>query len=265
MDLGQRLKQARLEAGLSQRQLCEGLITRNMLSQIENGSARPSMDTLRQLAQRLGKSVSFFLEEQAVVSPNVAVMEAARAAFSAGECDRAVGELADYREPDPLFDQERKLILASCLLAQAQEAARIGKGRYALELLRRLDQAARDCIYWNEQMERSRRLLLAQLLPEKAAELPDDDAALLARAKLALKRKEYQRAEQYLDAAETRDAGWNLLRGEAAFGMALYARAAECFHAAEKAFPGKTVPWLERCYKEMGDYKRAYEYACRRR
>ena len=66
MELGQRLKQARLEAGLSQRQLCGEEITRNMLSQIENGSARPSMDTLRYLAARLGKPMGYFLEEQAV-------------------------------------------------------------------------------------------------------------------------------------------------------------------------------------------------------
>ena len=38
MTIGQRLKQARLEAGLSQRQLCGDTITRNMLSLIENGA-----------------------------------------------------------------------------------------------------------------------------------------------------------------------------------------------------------------------------------
>ena len=55
MEIGQRLKQARLEMGLSQRQLCGDVITRNMLSLIENGAARPSMDTLSYLAGRLGK------------------------------------------------------------------------------------------------------------------------------------------------------------------------------------------------------------------
>ena len=69
MELGQLLKQARLDAGLSQRQLCGDTITRNMLSQIENGSARPSMETLRYLAGRLGKPISFFLNEEAA-SPN---------------------------------------------------------------------------------------------------------------------------------------------------------------------------------------------------
>ena len=77
MELGSLLKQARLEAGLSQRQLCGEEITRNMLSRIENGSARPSMGTLRYLAARLGKPVSFFLGE-AAVSPNGACLTRAR-------------------------------------------------------------------------------------------------------------------------------------------------------------------------------------------
>ncbi|WP_353959843.1 helix-turn-helix domain-containing protein, partial [Klebsiella pneumoniae] len=59
MALGELLKQARLEKGLSQRQLCGEEITRNMLSQIENGSAKPSMATLSYLAGRLGKPVSY--------------------------------------------------------------------------------------------------------------------------------------------------------------------------------------------------------------
>ena len=66
MELGEKLRQARMEAGLSQRQLCGGEITRNMLSLIENGSARPSMDTLKYLSHRLGKPVSFFLDDATV-------------------------------------------------------------------------------------------------------------------------------------------------------------------------------------------------------
>ena len=69
MSIGQRLKQARLEARLSQRQLCGDVITRNMLSQIENGSAKPSMDTLRYLAGELKKPVGYFLGEDAVLAP----------------------------------------------------------------------------------------------------------------------------------------------------------------------------------------------------
>ena len=81
MHLGEKLRLARQEAGLSQRELCGDRITRNMLSQIENGSASPSVSTLRFLAQRLGKPVSFFLEEETVTSPSQAVMQKARQAF----------------------------------------------------------------------------------------------------------------------------------------------------------------------------------------
>ena len=79
MELGEKLKQTRLEAGLSQRQLCGDVITRNMLSQIESGKARPSMPTLQYLAGRLGKPVGYFLEEDTVLSPNIGLMEQARA------------------------------------------------------------------------------------------------------------------------------------------------------------------------------------------
>ena len=80
MELSQKLKQARLDAGLSQKALCGDRITRNMLSQIENGSARPSMDTLRYLAGQLGKPLSYFLEDDAVTSPNQELMVKARSA-----------------------------------------------------------------------------------------------------------------------------------------------------------------------------------------
>ena len=80
MELAQKLKQARLDAGLSQKAICGDRITRNMLSQIENGSARPSMETLRYLAGQLGKPISYFLEDDAVTSPNQTLMEQARSA-----------------------------------------------------------------------------------------------------------------------------------------------------------------------------------------
>ena len=132
MDLGQRLKNARLEAGLSQRQLCGDMITRNMLSQIENGSAKPSMDTLRYLARQLGKSVSFFLEET-VPSSNQDLILEARNAFTDGKWKEVLAILDDFSLPDPIFDAEFYLLLSLCntklaetdshYLSAAEEAA----------------------------------------------------------------------------------------------------------------------------------------------
>ena len=116
MELGEKLRLARLESGLSQRQLCGEEITRNMLSLIEHGSAKPSMKTLQYLSSRLGKSVSYFLEETAVVSPNQGVMAAARQLFDAGKYSEANQALEDYRSPDEIYDREKEILCGSLQL-----------------------------------------------------------------------------------------------------------------------------------------------------
>ena len=103
MELGEKLRLARLEAGLSQRALCGDEITRNMLSRIENGAARPSMKTLRFLAARLDKPVSYFLEEDTVCSPNQESMTAARRLF-----DLFYKNLSPARPGPPLSDAPGK-------------------------------------------------------------------------------------------------------------------------------------------------------------
>ena len=264
MELGQRLRQARLEAGLSQRQLCGEVITRNMLSQIENGAARPSMATLEYLAKRLDKPIGFFLEEQAVTSPNQAVMDAARRAWTAGDFARTLGELEDYRGPDPVFDGEMGLLAALANLRLAEQAAEEGRAPYARTLLDRA--MAADSPYITPELRRGMAILAARLRPEAAAELPSDDEALLLRAAWALESGEFDRAAAYLDAAEDRAAPrWSLLRGKAWLARREYEQAARCLHGAEEQYPRETAPLLETCYREMQDFKRAYEYACKQR
>ena len=133
MELSQKLKQARLDAGLSQKALCGDRITRNMLSQIENGSARPSMDTLRYLAQQLGKPISYFLEDTAVASPNQALMEQLRQAAPSD----ALHLLGQYQAPDPTFDRERWLLEALTCLTLAEDELTKNKPAYARSLLER--------------------------------------------------------------------------------------------------------------------------------
>ena len=133
MELGERLKKARLEAGLSQRQLCGEKISRNMLSLIENGSARPSMDTLRYLAAQLEKPVSFFLEEELPSSPNQTVMNEARQAWRAGEWTQVLQLLKEFHEADDAFEQERELLLRLASLAHAEEALCQEKTIYAAQ------------------------------------------------------------------------------------------------------------------------------------
>ena len=264
MELGQKILQLREAAGLSQRQLCGDVITRNMLSQIEHGTVRPSMATLTYLAERLGKPVSFFLDEKSVTSPNLERMAAARSAFSAGDWDGAVKSLETYQEGDETFDYEKDLLLAKSYLAVAARAVGEGRMPYAAELLGKAEQAGNRTPYFGPELKRELAIIMAQI--KETADLPVDDRELLVRAKKALAEEKPARAGCYLDAAEDQTAeDWNFLRGESWFGCGDYQKAADCYRLAEEAYPKETARRLEVCYRNLDDYKMAYFYACKQR
>jgi len=54
---------ARLEAGLSLRQIAAGQVSAPAIHLIEHGKTRPSMETLRLIARQTGKPLDFFIAE----------------------------------------------------------------------------------------------------------------------------------------------------------------------------------------------------------
>lgn len=270
MELGEKLRQARLEANLSQRQLCGETITRNMLSQIEHGTARPSMETLRYLAAQLGKPVSYFLDEHAVTSPNQQKMADARDAYAAGAPDTAWEILQCCKMPDPVFQWEYDLLGYLLLLDRAEAALKSDKLPYARELLQKAQAAERAVVYRLPELNRRRLLLQGKLSGEELSaackELPGLDEELLLRAEAALLRGDAERAEALLTAAEDREnPQWNLLWGRICFMQKKYAPAAQCLRRAETQYAAICLPLLEACYRELGDFQQAYVYACKQR
>ena len=262
MELGQRIKQARLEAGLSQRQLCQDLITRNMLSQIENGSAKPSMDTLQKLAARLGRSAGWFLDQQDVQLPNQSVMERARRVNGI----QRLQILKDYQGPDPVFDPERWLMEALSCMEMAQTAIAEGKLPYARTLLAQAKAAGEQTPYYTEPLRRQWLLLQFEAgasAAELAPQLPSEDPALMLLATAAIEKKDIPVAAGFLDAMTHKTERWHLLRGTVFEEQgSLDDAIAHYLHAGE----GATVyAALERCYLAKEDYKQAYFYACKRR
>lgn len=61
--LGERIRRARLEKKISQRDLSNDLFTSAYLSSLELGKTRPTPDTLTRLAERLDKSLDYFLRQ----------------------------------------------------------------------------------------------------------------------------------------------------------------------------------------------------------
>jgi len=61
--IGERIRKARTEVGLSQAQLGAPHFTRAYVSAIELGKVRPAMKSLEFMAEKLGKSTSYFMED----------------------------------------------------------------------------------------------------------------------------------------------------------------------------------------------------------
>lgn len=260
MEMGELLRQARLDAGLTQRELCGDRITRNMLSQIENGAARPSMATLQYLADALGKPVSYFLGET-VLTENQQLMLKARQAFSEKRYRATLAFLEDYAGPDPTLDWERGLLGCLCCLNLAEEAAREGRRPVARKLL---GQARRfESPYIIPEL-RTRQALLAQLLGQKPQkkQLPSLDGELLLRARLALDNEDPERALALLAAMEVHEAEALVLEGKAHIQKKNYSAAFTALEQAER-LGEPCYDLLELCCRERKDFEKAYTYACR--
>ena len=261
MELGEKILQSRQALGLSQRQLCGDTITRNMLSQIEHGTAKPSMSTLRILASRLGKPVSYFLEEDESVTPNQFRMEQARTAYDEKDYNKVLELLADYQGPDRIFDREYELLLNFSRISMAEQAEAQGKQIYARELLNQIKAVS----YGMQEINRRKAVLEAKLAGT-CEDLPGLDEELFLRAKAALSKGMFDRCLHLLEAMEHRDTPeWNLLRGDLCTGRKDYAEAVGYYHLAEEASPPETAGRLEQCYRELEDFKKAYFYACRQK
>ena len=237
MTMGQRILAARLAAGLSQRELAGEEITRNMLSSLEHDAANPSVATLKYLARRLGKSVSWLLGED---GPSEAV-----AAFEAGDFRRC---------RERLTGAERRWLEPVARLREAEQAIDDGRLPYARELLEGLE--SMDSPLFGPELRRKSAILRNRCgifcpIPE--------DGALLSRADEALAAGRFSDAERYLAACDDHSPQWEHRMGECRFHTGDYAAAREHYHRCEGCFDVRSR--LEVCYRELKDYKMAYFYA----
>lgn len=261
MTLGEKLKQARLEAQLSQRQLCGDTITRNMLSQIENGTAKPSYATLQVLSRRLGKPVSYFLED--APSQNIALLQQAQSL----PAEEALLLLEGYLLPDPGLDSWYWLLTAQCAIELAESAAEENRTGKAEHYLLRAQQAIEHTPRFAPLYQR-RLLLLQYKLSGNGAlarQLPDNTAEQLMRGAHALLENQPEQCLRYLDTADSQPEMWYLLRSDALMALGQWQTAAQLLQSIETRFPGECLPRLEQCYRELKNYEKAYEYACKRR
>ena len=264
MDMGQRFRRARREAGLTQAQLCQGVVSRNMLSQIEGGTAKPSLSTLEILAERLHKPASYFLGEESGEFSGRAQVEAAWKTYQAGKPSEALRLLKGLKDREAFGDVP--LLRALILLDLAEQAMKEKRYPYAGEILRQASGDVRRFPALKKKALLLQGMLEGQRAEDICRELPSVDLELFIRAKAAMETGNPERAAQLLEAAEDKNLPrWAMLRGKIYEIQGHFRSAVRCFHQAEEAFPKETAQHLEACYRELEDYKQAYYYACRQK
>ena len=173
-----------------------------------------------------------------------------------GDLEALEEALQTFREPDPVFFEEKQLLQFLLRLRSGEAALQEERLPLARELL--TEALETEGLYITRHHRRRCRVLLTLAGGETAVE--SDEEALLARASLA----EPERRLEILGASENpEDPRWQLLAAEALFSLERYEEAARLY---EKSPPDRQV-WarLEVCCRELEDYKGAYEYACKLR
>ena len=276
MTLGQRIRTLRTEKKLTQAQLAGEQITRNMLSQIENDAAAPSVRTLEYLAHRLGVGVSELLGSE----PETAWMEQAREQYRAGHFAEA------YRLAEQAMQsEERSLLLALAGVRLAADALEAGESGKARSMAARALEQNRHCLYASSVTEwQALRIMVqcdfAEGRPAAASverfRKSSEREGWEAKYHLLLAREHL--CQEHLSAAEREI--WSvtmlppedkpeylLLRGRLALGQEKYANALPFLRQAEalgvhgKNAQRELYTLLETACRETEDRRGAQEYA----
>ena len=141
MKIGGKIKKLRTSKLMTQSELVGNEITRNMLSQIENGNANPSLETIKYIAARLNVSPGFLIsegEEERVYFKHNEMVGIKKAFMN--EDYRICRDMCLTAESEG--DDEIRMILCECCLAIGIEEFADGKLRECCETL---DEAIENC------------------------------------------------------------------------------------------------------------------------
>ena len=282
MTLGQKLKQTRLARGMTQSQVVGDRITRNMLSQIENDLASPSVGTLEYLASVLNVRLSWLLADEQEEA-EAGRTQRLRELLKSGEYAACL-ELAPEHAPDD--EQALALAMAAAQCAQrALESERFDTARHL---------AQRGLAWNNGSLYASAALMLHlwDILARcaQSAGLGQEEAAFAdyrqayaaqrprARYHLTMARYQLERGKTVAAEAELRAvstppeedrAEYRILQARLAAASGRYAEAMTALRQAERTGPlpklleRELLQAMELAARELQDYKTAYECAAR--
>ncbi len=174
MNIGRKIKTIRIEKLMTQNELAGDIITRNMLSQIENGNATPSLTTVCHLAKKLGVPAGYLLSEgeEEFIYNKTRVMRNIKKAYldKNYEWCREMCE-SSFDE----YDDEIELILTDCCMGEAESLIRNGKLYQAREMLDEALYHAQKTIY-STAIQQDRRNIMFYLLKSISPTLDSNES-----------------------------------------------------------------------------------------
>lgn len=287
MTLGQKIRSARIERGLTQKQLVGDHITRNMLSKIENDSATPSVRTLEYIAMRLQTPVSYFLDSTEYSDGTSRDgLDPMRAAYK----DKNFIECINLLEASTLAGttDEGYLLHSLAALGAAKEYLREGDIERAKEFADAADYYNKEGLYYSPAIDAEMSLILAECALKLDITEFEQNAAEYERAVKDISfqsRYELVKAEYLLSQGENELAfrllgnmsprePWEDIRRLYLIALCHIAagetdRAIASLLKAERLDDGTgrdaelIYAKLEQCYLLMQDYKKAHLYAAK--
>lgn len=143
--IGEKIRRLRKEKNLTQSELAGTKITRNMLSQIESGSASPSVSTILYLAQRLEMPAGYFLssDEDEAFYIKHQVFDRLKKHF----CDKQYAACLRIAGQIEQPDDELYLMLSTCCFHLGKDEYRKGRLKKARELMMQCQSYAAQSMY----------------------------------------------------------------------------------------------------------------------
>jgi tetratricopeptide (TPR) repeat protein len=209
--IGTAIRQARLNAGLTQAEVAKGRYTSAYISALERGLAKPSMAAITYISERLGVPVRQFLAGEDVGSSRLEADLLLAAGDSQGALDRYETLLAAAVDKRTRAELLRGMAEALCRLERGGEA--VGIASEAVELAQAMGKKAEAAYagYWlgyaqyqRENLREARAVLenLLKQVRDGLDVLPDFRFRLLtALANVEAWDGEHQRALAYLEEA----------------------------------------------------------------
>ncbi|MCX7569199.1 helix-turn-helix transcriptional regulator [Tumebacillus sp. DT12] len=131
VQVGEKVRYHRLQRGLSQQELADGLCSVQLISAIERGTNNPRVKTLEMIADRLNVPLKEIYQPDEDEFPNRVKLQLVEAYMKRGEYEAAQLALSQLDDRDDLVEIERQFHA----LLQGELYNKIGKAQEACDLL----------------------------------------------------------------------------------------------------------------------------------